>query len=68
VVIKVHNTKSLPVAVRRRLPMMLVVVLAVAMLVLVVVVVMVVLVGLRWLQYISQVPLHLILNKLVIDI
>jgi hypothetical protein len=52
VVIKVHNTKSLSIAVRRRLLMMLVVVL----------------VGLRWLRYISQVPLHLILNKLVIDI
>jgi hypothetical protein len=63
-VIKVHNTKSLSIAVQLRLLMVLVlvvVVLAVA--------VLVVVVGLRWLlPYISQVPLHLVLSKLVIAI
>jgi fatty-acid desaturase len=56
VVIKVHNTQSLSMAVQRRLLMMLVVVLAIAMLVLVVallvvvaVAVVVVLVCLKWL-------------------
>jgi hypothetical protein len=65
-VIKVHNTKSLSIAVQLRLLMVLVLVVVVVVLAVAVVVVVV---GLRWLlPYISQVPLHLVLSKLVIAI